>query len=139
MKKLTPIAALIGATMAGQGMAQTSPTQTAYRCEQGGKVIYTDQPCLNGVEIDTTPTKGLNKSTGTTLKGQDVQREERDEGLSKALAPLIGGRDIAVMRRRQRLSQMQQRECERMDSQHKAGTSPEETLAIRKRYKELGC
>ena len=43
----------IGIVIAALAIAVASPAsaQTMYRCQDLGKTIYTDQPCLNGDEV----------------------------------------------------------------------------------------
>ena len=59
-----------------------------YRCETAGKVSYSDAPCVGAKEIDTTPTQGMDKMTGASRKGADVQRAEHNALMADALKPL---------------------------------------------------
>lgn len=63
---------------------------TVYRCDSGGKVSYSDAPCVGGKVIDVTPTLGADKMTGRSIKGNDVQREEYRAVLDDAIRPLHG-------------------------------------------------
>ena len=63
-----------------------------YRCETAGKVSYSDAPCVGAKEIDTTPTQGMDKMTGASRKGADVQRAEHNALMADALKPLTEGR-----------------------------------------------
>lgn len=61
-----------------------------YRCETAGRVSYSDAPCVGATEIDATPTQGMDKMTGKSRKGQDVQRTERNAAFAEAIQPLTG-------------------------------------------------
>ena len=139
----TLIAFLVCLLACGFAGAQS---RTVYKCAQGGKVAYSDEPCLNATVVDATPTRGLDKSTGVSRKGFDVQREERREAVAEALRPITGmnARQFDTFGRRQKLSVDAQRECSRLDKALPAATSasnPDQTslLLMRKRYKDFGC
>src|SRR6218665_1642293 len=72
-------------------------SNTVYRCEQGGKVIYTDEPCMNAKEVDVTPTEGMNKWSGKERVAPALQNRQatelRRKELGKALRPLTGQDD----------------------------------------------
>lgn len=53
-----------------------APTQTVYKCTEQGKTVYTDAPCMNGKQIDASPTRGMDKSTGVERKGADAMRDD---------------------------------------------------------------
>jgi hypothetical protein len=44
-------------------MAPALDAQTAYRCEENGRVVFSDKPCPGGTPVDTRPATG---STSTT-------------------------------------------------------------------------
>ena len=89
-----------------------------YRCETNGKVSYSDAPCVGAKVIDTTPTQGVDKMTGQSRKGRDVQREEFNTAIDNALRPLHGRShaEMDVMRRRMKLTNHEQAQCARLDS-----------------------
>jgi len=93
------------------------PTRTVYKCVIAGKTAYSDEPCVGATTVDVTPTRGLNKSTGTTLKGPDVQREESREAIAQAIKPLTGmtAEQLDTAGRRQKLSAAAQSTCSRLD------------------------
>lgn len=90
-----------------------------YRCESAGKVNYSDAPCVGGKVVDVTPTQGVDKMTGRSLKGADVQREEHRTILDSATRPLHGlsHGEMDVLRRRQKLSSADQARCAALDRQ----------------------
>lgn len=49
--------------------------KTVYRCEQGGRVTYTDEPCANARAVDVTPTEGLNKWSGQERVAPQLQQQ----------------------------------------------------------------
>jgi hypothetical protein len=90
---------------------------TVYRCDFGGKVSYSDAPCVGGKVVDVTPTKGADKMTGRSIKGNDVQREEYRAMLDDAIRPLHGlsDKEMDVIRRRQKLSSADRAQCASLD------------------------
>ncbi len=125
-----------------------------YKCQNGGKVEYSDNPCVGATVVDTTPTKGLDKSTGRSLKGASVQREERNEVMANALKPLLGWtpaqRETAT--KRVNLPAAAQRECSALDAaipreeatNQKAASGDKartevELYKSRKKFKDLKC
>ncbi|RYE58307.1 MAG: DUF4124 domain-containing protein [Hyphomicrobiales bacterium] len=92
---------------------------TVYRCETGGKINYADAPCVGGKVVDVTPTKGADRMTGRSRKGNDVQREEYRTLLDDATRPLHGlsHGEMDVVRRRQKLSRADQVQCASLDRQ----------------------
>lgn len=126
-----------------------------YRCETAGKVSYSDSPCVGAKVIDATPNQGVDKMTGTSRKGRDVQRTELNHAFDDALRPLTGkSRDeMDVLRRRVKLPAQDQRECQRLDGRlpdlenaaqrGSSGTSKAqadvELYQARKRYFDLKC
>lgn len=134
--------------------ACVSQAQTVYRCEVRGKVAYSHEPCLGARPIDTTPTQGLDKSSGVSRKGADVRREEFNKSFGDAIRPITGMDDEqrAIMHRRFKLSHAEKLECTWLDSRLEslqadernasAQNLPAAQLALfdtRKRYRELRC
>lgn len=124
------------------------PTQTVFKCTKDGKTIYTDEPCLGAVEVDATPTQGMDKSTGTSRRGADVLHDEQREAIARALKPITGldreGLDRAG--RRSQLTGDAQAECKRLDAsmpnlamQQADPNAAALLLQQRKRFKALGC
>ncbi|WCM97566.1 DUF4124 domain-containing protein [Acidovorax sp. GBBC 1281] len=69
--------------------------------------------------IDATPTQGVNKMTGVTRKGAEVQREEHRKLLDDGFRPLTGmsHEQMDVERRRFRLSSAEKLQCRSSDLQ----------------------
>lgn len=97
--------------------AAMSPT--VYRCKTGSQVNYSDTPCVGGKVVDVTPTRGVDKMTGQSIKGNDVQREEYRAMVDDATYPLHGmsHKQMNVIRRRQKLSSSSQAQCASLDRQ----------------------
>ncbi len=91
--------------------------QAVYRCDQGGKVGYSHEPCLGGKVIDATPTQGMDKMSGASRKGADVQRDEHRKLMDDALRPLTGlsHERMNVERRRLPLSPEDKQQCRMLD------------------------
>lgn len=145
MKLLSLLALLLCTTVA---IAQTLPqaSRTVYKCEEGGKVNYSDSPCLGAKKVAVEPTRGLNKSSGRELQGSDVRNERFREGMAEAIKPLTGmnAQQVDQFGRRQRLSPEAQRQCRGLDQQipmaeaaEAAAKADAELKAAQKRLFEL--
>jgi hypothetical protein len=128
---------------AGLACAAGNPT---YKCVTNGKVTYSDEPCVGATVVDTTPTQGLDKASGKSRKGADVQRAESSRAMGKAMEQITGRtpeqREKSI--RRVNLSIKDRLECESLDigMTHFANPTPEEQVELynqRTRYKALKC
>ena len=143
-------AVLVTACMA----SAVAQAQSVYRCETNGRVGYSHEPCVGAKVVDTTPTQGLDKSTGVSRKGRDVQREELNRKLNEAMRPLTGRshEQTKVFERRIKLPATAQVECKLLDvrlpdqersvlTSTQAARAEEEVQLFlsRKRFRELGC
>lgn len=141
---------LAGLWFAPHAQAQKS----VYRCETGGKVSYSHEPCVGAQEIDVTPTQGMDKMTGRSRKGADVQRHEVETIRADALTPLTGmtPEQYRVHKRRLPLSPQDKQDCARLDDalpaikQRAAAALPNERAAAevelykaRKQFNDLNC
>lgn len=117
-----------------------------YKCVTQGKVTYSDEPCVGAKIIDTTPTQGLDKTSGQSRKGPDVQRAETQKQMGKAMEQITGRtpeqRDRAI--KRINLSLKDRLECESLDIgiTRLSKPTPAEEVELynqRKRYKDLKC
>jgi hypothetical protein len=136
--------------------SQTLPpsSRTVFKCEAGGKTIYSDSPCVGAQRIDAEPTRGLTTNPGRDPVGADVRREHRREGLANAVRPITGldAKQFEVQGRRMQLSADAQRECRRLDAAIPATEVEEKPSAkrdlaevqarlftLRQRFKDLRC
>lgn len=125
-----------------------------YRCETNGRVTYSDAPCVGAKVIDATPTQGMDKMTGQSRKGKDVQTVEMNAAFDKAVQPVTGRthEEMNVARRRIKLSAQDQAECTGLDAklpnlETDAAGAPGSTKAradvelykARKRFFDLKC
>lgn len=117
-----------------------------YKCVTNGKVTYSDEPCVGAKVVDTTPTQGLDKTSGQSRKGPDVQRAETQKQMGKALEQITGRtpeqRDRAI--KRINLSLKDRQECEALDIGIAGLSNPTSEQQVdlykqRKRYKDLKC
>lgn len=130
------------------------PSRTVFKCEVGGKINYSDSPCLGAQKIEVEPTRGVSKLSGSERVGNDVRREQHREIMAEALKPLTGmdAKQLDTYARRMRLSPDAQRDCKSLDvllpdteRSEKLATGQElstihhRLLALRSRYRELGC
>lgn len=134
--------------------AFTCGAQTVYKCESKGGVTYSHEPCLGASVVDTTPTQGLDKSSGTSRKGADVRQIEQNKAMADALRPIFGetAEQMEKRHRRFKLSPADRMECDNLDARllqqgaaarraDKAAAARAQTdlFESRKRYRELRC
>lgn len=149
------LAAVLGVACT-PAMAQTLPAAsgTAYKCEVDGRTVYSDQPCLGATRVDTTPTRGVNKTTGQTRIGADVRQEMHDEQMADALRPLTGqtAEQWQTAKRRSQLSPATRARCASLDHEIAAtewkesrvggsalDSAQKRLLKLRQVYVELRC
>jgi hypothetical protein len=137
------LACFVMAGAAGCCQAQSQPT---YKCVTAGKVAYSDEPCIGATVVDTTPTQGLDKITGTSKKGADVQKIEFNKAMAEALKPVFNETPDQRSQRhkRSKLLEIDKLECARLEGeiQGKRVMDTREQVALyqaRKRYKDLKC
>lgn len=116
------VAIVLSATLfVGPAFAQKlpPPSRTVYKCQEAGKVAYSDAPCLGAEKIDVQPTRGLNKFTDKELIGNDVRHEKSRELMADALRPLTGMDAAQLDRsgRRMKLSTSAQQRCKVLDQE----------------------
>lgn len=132
----------------------SAPNRTIYKCTVKGKVSYADEPCVGAKRLDATPTRGVDRLSGTRRTGNDVAAEVRSEQLAQAVQPLTGmtPAQFATASRRQKLGTAAQRECrvletailESEQSERRARAEMMEAVQqdlfiLRKRYHQVGC
>ena len=66
------------------------PSRTIFKCENSGKVMYSDSPCIGAKRLEIQPTRGVNQLTGIKQIGNDVAQEQYREAIATALRPLTG-------------------------------------------------
>lgn len=128
--------------------------QPVYRCESKGSILYSHEPCLGARIVDTTPTQGLDKSSGQSRKGADVQKSEANRAMAEALRPVFGEtpEEREKRHRRFKLAPQDRVECANLDArlpaQESAVRNADKSAAAgaeaalfesRKRYRELRC
>lgn len=108
---------LVPLTVAAQKLP--APSRTVYKCEERGRVTYSDSPCLDAQKLEVEPTRGMDSSSGRARTGADVQREKQRELLSDAVRPLAGpdvdGQRLDRLGRRMQLPAESQRACGALD------------------------
>jgi len=132
----------------------TCGAQVVYKCESKGAVTYSHEPCMGASVVDTTPTQGLDKSSGQSRKGADVRNEENNKAMAEVLKPLLGEspEQRSTRIRRFKLSPADRFECENLDGRlaklESGVRNPEKAAAARaevnlfesrKRFRELRC
>lgn len=149
---LAPVLAYVPANVDAQALP--APSRVIYKCVVGGKIAYTDEPCLGAKRMDIEPSRGLDKFSGPQMTGADVRQEIHRERIGEAIRPLTGldGKAYAIEARRYKLDGPARAECRSLDKGLLEGeaierTSTKETrpaiqhelFVMRKRYKTLGC
>lgn len=150
---LAPVLSL-GLTVLAHAQGLPQPSRTVYKCVVNGTATYSDAPCLGAQRIDVEPTRGLNKSSGKEVVGNDVRRERFNEQFAEMIRPVTGmpASQFEVERRRVYLAPEAKAECKRLDVElarqegQERQTAGEQKAAVqarllegRKRQRELGC
>jgi hypothetical protein len=106
---------LLTATVSGQNLPP--PSRTVYKCDSGGKVVYSDSPCIGAQRVDVEPTRGMNKSSGTERVGADVRTERTNEAVANALRLVFNesAEQRAKRHRRAKLPPASQTQCRKLD------------------------
>jgi hypothetical protein len=96
----------------------TGAAQTVYKCESKGAITYSHEPCIGAQVVDTTPTQGLDKSSGSSRKGADVRQIEQSKAMADALRPIFGETPAQREKRHRRfkLPPGDRMECDDLDS-----------------------
>lgn len=142
-------------TMAlAQSLGLPPPSRTVYKCEEGGKVSYSSEPCLGAKKIDIQPTRGMNKMTGTERTGSDVSKEKVRESIAEAIKPVTGmtPEQFAVETRRVNLQPAEKAKCKMLDREmplvgkdeqvapaEKKEAFRQRQYELRKMYRDLRC
>jgi hypothetical protein len=128
--------------------------QQVYRCDIHGNTRCTHTPCPGAQAIDTSPTQGLSRSTGTVRRPPDMQRAIPQRPRAETIRPITGQspQALAVDRRRMRLSATDKLHCEWLDlrlpsleaqvAQARADQKGQAELALyqaRLQLRDLGC
>jgi hypothetical protein len=131
-----------------------APSRVIYKCEVGGKIAYTDEPCFGAKRMDIQPSRGLDKFSGKQMTGTDVRQENHRDMMADGIAPIAGlsRQEFAAEVHRHNLNANAKTECRALDPAIAQGEAVERTssrdalpavqgnlLLLRKRYKELGC
>ena len=148
------LTALTVLTFAPQAQSLPPPAKTVFKCEENGKVVYSDSPCLGAKTVDVEPPRGVSRLSGQERVGSAVQQERLREHVADAMRPLTGmnPKQYETFGRRQKLPADAQRECQRLDGRIPLVEAEErqasgQALAdiqlrlfgLRKRFRELGC
>jgi len=151
--------ALIGAwslCTAASAAAQTlhAPSRTLFKCQDKGKILYSDSPCLGAEKMEVEPARGVNKLSGKERIGPDVRRELDREMFGGIIRPLTGAtaKQFEIQVRRVNLPGSVQLECKSLDQELIKAEAEEKNTApralqnvqtrlyqMRQRFRELRC
>ena len=84
------LTALTVLTFAPQAQSLPPPAKTVFKCEENGKVVYSDSPCLGAKTVDVEPPRGVSRLSGQERVGSAVQQERLREHIADAMRPLTG-------------------------------------------------
>ena len=131
-----------------------APSRAIYKCVIKGTVSSSDEPCVGAQRLDTTPSRGVSKLSGSTRIGKDVASEIHHEQFAEAFRPLSGmtAAQYATYGRRINLDPAVRRECGQLESAilgleqaekraDAVAIKPlqQDLFTLRKRYKTLIC
>ena len=134
--------------------ASPAMAQAVYKCKAEGKTVYSHEPCLGAEVVDTTPTQGLDKSSGKSRKGADVRQSENDKLWADTFRPVLRETqaDVETRRRRLKLLPEEKLECSYLDAklpmQEASARAAAKDAAVqaqtvllesRRRFRELRC
>lgn len=134
-------------------IAASANAQPVYKCVAKGAVVYSHEPCIGAEVVDTTPTQGLDKSSGQSRKGADVVRNEQNKSLADALKPLFNEtpEQREKRHRRAKLALAERTECDKLDAEISGTSKPglkqreqpspsdRQLFQTRQRYRDLRC
>lgn len=129
--------------------------QAVYKCTTNGHTAYSEEPCVGATVVDTTPTEGMDKSSGHVMKGADVQNKEFQDQFAKMIEPATGmtPEQMDVYRRRVKLPAKDQAQCKKLDEQLPEAEQADQRATgdktkaqadvslylLRKQYRDLHC
>lgn len=149
LRILAALVALAPLATLAQTVKLSPASRTVYKCEVGGKVTYSDEPCAGAKVVDVEPTRGLGPRVGV-----DVQRERIREIQAEAMRPITGmsSAERDTFHKRFKLTPEAKRECASLDrniAQNEAVerlakgselSAVQQTLLMdRRRFRELRC
>lgn len=70
---------LLGILMAAAVLAPVASAQTMFRCDDGGKTVYQDRPCLAGTEKRMTASGGPTAEDIGRARMRDRQKADEQE------------------------------------------------------------
>ena len=155
----TYIAAFLAALavpLASSSFAQKlqKPSREVFKCEENGKIVYSDAPCLGAARVNVEPTRGLDTMSGKKQTGADVRRERLNENTAEALRPIFNetARQRATRHHRFKLSASAKQRCAQLDAQIPSlerkerdtkgpdlAALQQSLLGARQQYRSLGC
>jgi hypothetical protein len=131
-----------------------APNRTIYKCQVKGAVSYSDEPCVGAQRLDATPTRGVDRLSGSTRTGRDVSKERETEQFAQAIRPLTGmnASQFATAVRRHPLDAAAQHACRQLEpaileleqaERHASAaiirSIQQDLYVLRKQYQKLGC
>jgi len=130
------------------------PNRTIYKCQVKGTISYSDEPCVGAQRLEATPTRGVDRLSGSARTGSDVSKEVRSEQFAQAIRPLTGmsAAQFGTAVRRHPLDATTQHEChqlgpailkleqaERHASAAVIAPIQQDLFVLRKQYQKRGC
>ena len=132
---------LVWTAATAQTITQEQGKRNVYKCTEGGKTSYSHVPCVDAEVVDTTPTRGLDRSSGRTRHSADVQQEKIQELKQKNLYTPVFGETKEQTEKRHRWGKLDpeaRATCQRLDPMMKSETG-QRLYEVRMQYYKLGC
>lgn len=58
------LTALAAFTFVAHAQSLPPPAKTVFKCEENGRVVYSDSPCLGAKTVDVEPPRGVSRLSG---------------------------------------------------------------------------
>jgi hypothetical protein len=91
---------LLAILITAAALAPAASAQTMFRCDEGGKTVYQDRPCLGGTERRMTASGGQTAEDIGRARMRDRQRSDEQErariAAAKAPPPADAKRQAAA-------------------------------------------
>ncbi len=153
---VTLIVAALAVPFSSPAFAQKlqKPSRDVFKCEENGKIVYSDAPCLGAARVNVEPTRGLDTMSGKKKTGADVRRERLNESTAEALRPIFNetAQQRATRHHRFKLSASAKQQCAQLDARIPSLERAERgskgsdlaglqqnLLGARQQYRSLGC
>lgn len=141
MRMAIAVLLITSTTAAAQTITPEQGKRAVYRCIEDGKTTYSHVPCIDAKVVETTPTQGLDKSSGRTMRSPDVQQEQHRDLIHRNLYKPLLGETKEQSEKRHRWAKLEpgaRAECQRLDPLMKS-ESGQRLYDVRMLYYKFNC